>query len=61
MDGFLEKDDVSIIYQLGTNPPLLSDIREGRRGFSLPAIILEIILYEALHREIGQNQLREDG
>ena len=52
---------LSTICLLGTNPPWFSEIIEGRRGFSLPAMILEIILYELLQRDMGLKRLREEG
>ena len=42
-------------------PPWLGEIKEDIIVFSLRERILENILYEALHREIGLNILIEEG
>jgi hypothetical protein len=43
------------------NPSWLSEMSLGRRSFSWFAMILDKILYEALHKEMGLKQEKLDG
>jgi hypothetical protein len=43
-----------------TKPPCLGKIKEMRRGFNQFEMILAMILYETLQREIGLNLSKEE-